>query len=57
MKRYVKELANDRKNSIPKNSPVYAEFVAEIERALKACERGLITDFEAVKIIMGYYKQ
>lgn len=57
MRRYVKELANDRKNSIPKNSPVYAEFVAEIERALKACERGLITDFEAVKIIMGFYNQ
>lgn len=57
MRRYVKELANDRKNSIPKNSPVYAEFVAEIERALKACERGLITDFEAVMIIIGCYKQ
>lgn len=45
MKRYVREFANDEsKNCMP-------ERKNKIQRILQMCEKGLITSFEAVKMI------
>lgn len=47
MKRYVKEFAND-----VLNRPYSNEKKSRIQRAVHYCEKGMITDFEAIKMIV-----
>lgn len=52
MKRYVREFANDRKNDFshaPKET--YNTFCKYADRVIRLCERGMITNLEAVKMI------
>ncbi len=58
MKRYVREFANDEQKKLADIASTYGnnnkilQRICAIEQAVKACERGLITDFEAVKLIV-----
>ena len=58
MKRYVREFANDEQKKLKDiaftygNNDKVLQRISAIEQAVKACERGLITDFEAVKLIV-----
>ena len=56
MKRYVREFADDEQKKLAltcgNNNKILQRIVA-IEQAVKACECGLITDFEAIKLIVN----
>ena len=52
MKRYVKEFAADRIKSFEyANDDVKQKAIERINKTVKLCERGYITDFEAVQQI------
>ena len=58
MKRYVRELASDIRRSIalaPK--PVRDNVDAKINQTLKVCERGLVTDCEAIECLLKAAKE
>ena len=53
MKRYVKELAVDRIKSLKyANEDIKQKAVERINKVIDLCERGFITDFEAVQPII-----
>lgn len=53
MKRYVEEFANDVVKSMSLAPPTIRESIkSDIERTVKYCELGLISDFEAVEYII-----
>ena len=53
MKRYVKELAVDRIKSLKyANEDIKQKAVERINKVIDLCERGFITDFEAVQQII-----
>lgn len=53
MKRYVKEFASDRIKSLQyANEDVKQKALERINKVIHLCERGYITDFEAVKQII-----
>ena len=53
MKRYVKELAVDRIKSLKyANEDIMQKAVERINKVIDLCERGFITDFEAVQQII-----
>ena len=53
MKRYVKELAADRIKSFEyANADIKQKAIERINKAVNLCERGFITDFEAVQQII-----
>lgn len=49
MKRYVREFANEQMKSCTEKRKAY------IEKAVRYCERGIITSFEAVELIVNSY--
>ena len=57
MKRYVKEYANDKIGYLQQslvtstNKPAIKEAILKINRIVKFCERGMITDHEAIAAI------
>lgn len=52
MKRYVKEFASDELDKFESiNSKRKAEISKRINRAVELCEKGYISDFEAVRAI------
>lgn len=51
MKRYVKEFANDMLNSLSNNATCLPIRKA-IEKAVRMCERGLITERECISYIL-----
>lgn len=58
MKRYVREFAQDIRRSIvlaPK--PVREEVNAKIGQVLNVCERGLVTDCEAIECLLKTVKE
>lgn len=60
MKRYVKELASDvmrADHPLVKKGVVRHPGADEIERALRYCQRGSISDFEAVRVIMDVQRK
>ena len=53
MKRYVKEFAADRIKSLEyANEGIKQKAIERINKAVNLCERGFITDFEAVQQII-----
>lgn len=53
MKRYVKEFASDRIKSFEyANEDTKQKAIERINKAVNLCERGYITDFEAVQQII-----
>ena len=53
MRRYVKELAKDKIRHLDGlRGDVRQVNIEHIERALKLCEKGYISDFEAVSLII-----
>lgn len=52
MKRYVKEFANHCLNRETSQHHYNLEKVKNINSIVRCCEKGLITDFEAVKSIV-----
>ncbi len=58
MKRYITEAANHKLSSIPEG-PGKDEARDKIEKIIRACKAGLITDLEAVYLIArpGYAEQ
>ena len=53
MKRYVKEFAADRIKSLAyANEDVKQKALERINKVIYLCERGMITDFEAVQQII-----
>ena len=53
MKRYVKEFAADRIKSLQyANEDVKQKALERINKVIHLCERGMITDFEAVQQII-----
>lgn len=58
MKRYVKELAADYLRSLAGSAPARKEQEQErINRILYCCNRGNLTDFEAVQEILRLTKE
>ena len=58
MKRYVKELAADYLRSLAGANPARKEQEQErINRVLCCCNRGALTDFEAVQEILRLMKE
>lgn len=61
MKRYVKEFAHDiisnvkNNNSMKTNVKVY--ITAQAEKILQNCERGFITDNEAMRSLVNIMKE
>lgn len=56
MKRYIREFALDILRSIaPK--PVRDEMNVKIDRVLAVCERGLVTDHEAIECLLKTAKE
>ena len=54
MKRYVKEFANDMIKSARRiNNPIKKLIVTRIQEVYKAYERGLITEKEAIEMILN----
>lgn len=53
MKRYVKEFAADRIKSLEyANEGIKQKAIERINKVIDLCERGYITDFEAVQQII-----
>ena len=53
MKRYVKEFAADRIKSFEyANADIKQKAIERINKVIDLCERGYITDFEAVQQII-----
>ena len=53
MKRYVKEFAADRIKSLEyANTDLKQKAIERINKVIDLCERGYITDFEAVQQII-----
>ena len=53
MKRYVKEFAADRIKSLKyANEGIKQKAIERINKVIDLCERGFITDFEAVQQII-----
>lgn len=60
MKRFVQEYANYRISDIIKNKlmreDIKREAVEKIQKIVKRCERGLLSEDEAVYSILGAFK-
>ena len=62
IKRYVKELANDFRKDYQKKCKEHPEllpagFLREVNKEERMCERGMITNREAVKSIMEIWEK
>ena len=56
MKRYVKEFAVDELSRLKEINPKFKKQIEEkINNTLMLCEKGYISDFEAVRIITEAY--
>lgn len=61
MPRYVKEFAKDVTECIndyivAADNPIYEDYVKDIDRTVRGCERGLIANYDAVDSILKTYK-
>lgn len=61
MKRYVKEIRNDLVDKLnqlgSERHEEYLEARLKIEKAFMFCERGLITNIEAIKTMLNAYDE